>query len=194
MALESGANNRPLREELDEIVESYADSGERLAEEVGLITRLALKYDASISLVREMKPGELQFNCYQHSFCLVDVEAVTRIMVDYGYIFPSRQFVQYLIDTRLREIPLQDAQERDHVLYVGSQVEHAGKVAGGGIESKWGKGHLWRHGVFEVPLRYGDTAKFFRHISQEDSVQAFHEYARIQGAMTCSPKFSPAKT
>lgn len=181
--MESTANNRSLREELDRLIDNYADSPEHLAEQVGLITSLAAKYGASISLVTEKKPGELEFNCYQYSFGLADVEVVTEIMRRYGYIFPNREFVQHLIATRLREIAAKDAKDGDHVLYAGSQIEHAGRIAQGSVESKWGKGHLWRHGLFEIPLRYGDTVRVFQHISQEDSIEAFLDYTRIKAAV-----------
>ena len=183
MPLEWGANNRPLREELDKIIEDYADSDDRLGEQIDLITRLASKYHASTSLVRETRPGGPLFSCYQHSFGLIDVESVTRIMDENWHITLGRQFVQYLVDTRLDEISIEDAKDGDHVLYIGSQIEHAGKVAQDAVESKWGKAHLWRHGVFEVPLRYGNTVRFFRQISQEESIQAFHQYARGHGAV-----------
>lgn len=74
-----------------------------------------------------------QFNCYQHSFGLVDIESVTQIMKEYGYVFPGRDFVQFLIDTRLREISIDDARDADHVVYAGSEIEHAGKVKEGAI-------------------------------------------------------------
>jgi hypothetical protein len=181
MPLQWGANNRPLRVELDKITEDYADSDDRLSEQIDLVTRLALKYNASISLVRETKPGEPPFSCYQHSFSLVGVESIKRIMDENWHITLGRQFIQYLVDTRLDEIFIEHAKDGDHVLYIGAQIEHAGRVAQDGVESKWGRAHLWRHGVFEVPLRYGDTVSFFRHISQDVAIQAFHEYAAIRG-------------
>jgi hypothetical protein len=42
-----------LGEELDRLIDDYADSPEHLAEQVGLITSLTAKYGASISLVNE---------------------------------------------------------------------------------------------------------------------------------------------
>jgi hypothetical protein len=183
MPLRWGANNRTLREELDKLIEDYADSDERLGEQVGLIMRLALKYGASISLVRETKPDEPWFTCYQHSFGLVGVESVNHILDENWHIPLGRDFIQHLVDKWLGEVSIEDARDGDHVLYIGSRIEHAGKVAQGAVESKWGKAHLWRHGAFEVPRRYGDTVRFFRHISKEESIQAFHEYANSRGAV-----------
>jgi hypothetical protein len=182
MPLEWGPNNHGLREELERIIEDYADSDEHLHEQITLITRLARKYDASISLVRETKPGERKFTCYQHSFGLVALESVERILNKNWHISLGREFIQYLVETRLEKVSIRDAKDDDHVLYISSRIEHAGKVAQGSVESKWGKAHLWRHGVFEVPRRYGDTVRFFRHISKNEAFQAFHEYASIHGA------------
>src|SRR5258708_3652607 len=181
--LELPRSIQEIREELDRLIDNYADSPEHLAEQVGLITNLPAKYGASISLVNEKKPGELQFNCYQYSFGLADVEVVTEVLRRNGYIFPNREFVQHLIATRLREIAAKDAKDGDHVLYAGSQIEHAGRIAQGSVESKWGNGHLWRHGLFEIPLRYGDTLRVFQHISQADSINAFLHYPSITPAL-----------
>jgi hypothetical protein len=174
MPLEWGTNNRLLREELSRITENYADSDQHLAEQVGLITRLAAKYLCSVSLVRETKASELPFTCYQHAFSLMGAE--------YMRFSWGRVFVQYLVETRLDEISIEEAAEQDYVLYSNAQIEHAGKVVQDAIESKWGKAHLWRHGLFEVPWHYGNTVKFFRHISEEETVQAFQEYAKGHGA------------
>jgi hypothetical protein len=183
MLLGWGANNPLLREELDKIIEDYADSDEHLREQVALIMRLASKYGASISLVRETRPGEPCFTCYQHSFGLVGAESVNRILDENWHISLGRDFIQHLVDKWLEEVPIEDAKDEDHLLYIGSRIEHAGKVVQGAVESKWGKAHLWRHGVFEAPRRYGDTVRFFRHISKEECIQAFHEYASLHGVV-----------
>lgn len=191
MPLRWGANNRTFREELDKIIEDYADSDERLGEQVGLIVGLASKYGASISLVRETKPGVPCFTCYQHSFDLVGVDSVNRILDENWHITLGRDFIQHLVDKWLAEVSIEDAKDGDHVLYIGSRIEHAGKVAQDAVESKWGKAHLWRHGVFEVPRRYGDTVRFFRHISKDESIQAFHGYASIHGAIIADAEHGP---
>jgi|SRR5208282_400202 len=191
MPLGWGANNGPLREELDKIIEEYADSDEHLGEQVVLIMSLASKYGASILLVRETKPGESCSTCYQHSFGLVGVESVNSILDKNWHISLGRDFIQYLVDECLEEVSIENAKDGDHVLYFGSRIEHAGKVAQGAVESKWGKAHLWRHGVFEVPRRYGDTVRFFRHISKEESIQAFHVYASIHGAVMENAEHGP---
>lgn len=103
MPLGWGANNRLLREELDKIIEDYADSDEHLREQVVLIKRLASKYGASISLVRETKPGEPCFTCYQHSFGLAGVESVNRTLDENWHISLGRDFIQHLVGEWLEE-------------------------------------------------------------------------------------------
>jgi len=116
---------------------------------------------------------------FQHAFDLVDPPAIiVDIATRYRNIYPSRKFVRYLIDHRLHEIAPADATDGDVVVYFSERViMHAGKLQGGQIVSKWGTAHMWRHGLFEVPGRYGDTVKFYRAIDASDSQRAFLEYA-----------------
>jgi hypothetical protein len=69
------------------------------------------------------------------------------------------------------------------VYAAGSRIEHAGRVNKKAIESKWGLGHTWRHGLYEVPWRYGNVVRFFSHLSQEESVRAFLHYAARRGVV-----------
>lgn len=186
MGLNWGTNNRLLREELQRITDSYIN--DRVGEQIEQVANLSLKYPHSISVVQKAIPDKqetFRFNCYQHSFGLINVESVIRIMKDHGSVYPGREFVQFLIDTRLQEVSIEQAQDGDHVVYAaGSQIQHAGKVTEEAIESKWGLMHIWRHGVYEVPLRYGSTVRFFGHISQDMAVQGFLDYARKRGVIT----------
>lgn len=42
-------------------------------------------------------------------------------------------------------------------------LAHTGRVvATGCVQSKWAQtGHVWNHGVFEVPIAYGNDVKYF---------------------------------
>jgi hypothetical protein len=175
MSLLAGTNNQPLREALDEITKRYVN--DNVAEQIPEIASLASTYPHTITLVCEAipdKPETFQFNCYQYSFDLANVESVKRIMKNYSSVYPGREFVQFLIERRLEEISGDEANDQDHIIYsAGMQSEHAGKVFEGAIESKWGLMHLWRHDVFEVPWHYGNNVRFFRHLPQSESVQAF---------------------
>ncbi|MEW6672508.1 MAG: hypothetical protein AB1427_12450 [Thermodesulfobacteriota bacterium] len=50
--------------------------------------------------------------------------------------------------------------DRIVVYLYGNSVKHFGKIEGDSVVSKWGRGYTWKHGLFEVPLSYGDTVKF----------------------------------
>jgi hypothetical protein len=149
-------DKRGLREQLEEITDRYAD--DCVAEQIPQIAELNARFPHSISLLQSAirdKPETFQFNCYQHSFGLARAESVTRIMKEYWHVFPGREFVQFLLNTRLEEIRADNARDGDHVIYAGSEIEHAGIVRGERIESKWGLGHLWRHEPVRGCLKSG---------------------------------------
>jgi hypothetical protein len=174
-------DRRGLREQLEEITDRYGD--DRVAEQIPRIAELNGRFPHSISLLQAAipdKPETFQFNCHQYSFGLARAENVTRIMKEYWHVCPGREFVQFLL-TRLEEIRADNARDGDHVIYAGSEIEHAGIARGERIESKWGLGHLWRHGVYEVPLRYGNHVRYFLRLTSEACVGAFLEYAAERG-------------
>jgi|HubBroStandDraft_2_1064218.scaffolds.fasta_scaffold04999_8 hypothetical protein len=194
MGLEIGKHNRSLREELQQIITKYTgDSAEdHVGLQVRLVASLAEKYKHSISLVEQGIPGtpEIYTVCYRHSFGLAKVGLVDRLLKCYN-VETGREFAGFIIG-RLHEIPPDDTHDGDHIIYsTADQIEHAGNVEGGLIESKWGKAHRWRHGVYEVPLSYGDIVRFYRHLPHEDAVSGFLDYARTKGI---NPKIALARS
>lgn len=175
-------NNQQLREALDHVLDTYAC--DEVGDQIQQINNLAQRYPHSISLVHEAipnKPETFSFNCYQHSFDLVNVEPVDRIMRTRPSVFPGREYVAFLIDNFLCEVRVQHAEDGDHVIYsTDLRIEHAGRISAGAIESKWGLMHLLRHGLYEVPSRYGNRVRFFTRLSQRDAVQAFLDFAAIK--------------
>lgn len=173
---------RGLREQLEEIADRYG--ADRVAEQIPRIAELKGRFPPSISLLQAAipdKPEAFQFNCYQHSFGLARAENVTPNTKEYWHVFPGREFVQFLLNARLEEIRADNARDGDHVIYAGLEIEHAGFVWGERIDSKWGLGHLWRHGVYDVPLGYGNHVRYFPRLTSETCVGAFLEYAGERG-------------
>jgi hypothetical protein len=177
-----------LRECLEEITITCEDerlAACKLSEQITRIAELKTRFPHSISLVQAAvrdEPRESRFNCYAHSFGLARDQRVLRAMAEhYPRIFPGRQFVQTLVDGRLQSVSADETVDGDHVVYLSNQIEHAGIVREGRVESKWGLGHIWHHGEFEVPVRYGDSVLYFRRLDREVSVRAFLEYAREYG-------------
>jgi len=46
------------------------------------------------------------------------------------------------------------------VYFNNSNPAHFAKIANNIITSKWGRGNVWRHGLWEVPLSYGDEVMY----------------------------------
>jgi hypothetical protein len=177
MPVELGTNDPALREQLAQMTKP-ADAGE-LKAQIQQIANLALAIPHSVSLLEENTPGSPRFNCYQRSLGLADVRFHSGILE----IFPGRDFAKFIVEHHLEEVEPENAQDGDHVIYFGSEIQHAGTVQSGMVESKWGTGHTWRHGVYEVPAYYGDAVRFFRAISRENVVRAaidFYPNVRIE--------------
>jgi hypothetical protein len=167
MPIISGKNDSHFRQQLADITRPADAPG--LKEQIQKIAKLSVTNSHSITLVQENIPGTPVFNCYQYSFGLASL----RFRIGILQVFPGRDFTDSLINTHLDEIGPNDAEDGDHIVYSNAQTEHAGFIRAGAIDSKWGTGHIWRHGVYELPAYYGDTVRFFRHIPQEDAVKAF---------------------
>jgi hypothetical protein len=179
MQAKQETKNLLLREELN-LITARDGSAAELKEQIEHIDSLRTKYPHSITLLRETIPNGLRFNCYQYAFSLENITLRVGILRE---VRPLRDFTQSLVDGLLDEISLDNAENGDHVLYIGSQIEHAGKINEGMVESKWGLGHLWRHGLYELPLKYGVCVRFFRRISPQDALHAFlafHPTGRVE--------------
>lgn len=67
----------------------------------------------------------------------------------------------------------------DLVLYFDEQIPtHAGLVTESRVISKWGKGHIYKHGFLEVPASYGDTIRFYRRVPSDLATMRLIEYVR----------------
>jgi hypothetical protein len=153
MSLILSTNDHVLRKHLAEITKP-ADAAE-LKAQVQQMANLTLTRPHAVTLHEENIPGSPRFNCYQYSLGIADVRVRDGILD----VFPGRDFVQFLVENHLKEVGSEDAETGDHIIYSSSQIEHAGRVKTGAIESKWGTGHVWRHGVYEVPESYGDMLR-----------------------------------
>ena len=102
-----------------------------------------------------------------------------------GKIYAAGAFAHWLLDTGvLTEIPQTDAREGDLVFYFGGEgrFKHAGLYRGRGqVVSKWGIGHLYQHGLFEVPESYGNNVRFFRNLSYDEGFGHFIRFAEERG-------------
>jgi hypothetical protein len=169
-----------LRRRLQEITNTYI--GDRAHEQIALIEQLSAEHAHSISLVQEAisgKPETVDFTCFEYVFGLVDLpDRVRRIVVRFPHVFLGSNFASWLGNNVLEPTELRVVHRGDLVLYhENEEVKHAARLCEDLVVSKWGRGHLWRHGLLEVPESFGRDLRYFRSISGSEASDAFVTYA-----------------
>ncbi len=166
-----------LRVRLFEITENRQPHTHR-----NLIERLAEEFPHTIRVIEGQAPIE-RYTCAMHAFGLIENDEYIRIVqAAPPYIFASPSFIQRLVlKSRLTELP----NPQPGALIVYSEfgcAKHAGKMlAADHVESKWGVGHLYHHGVLEVSGNYGSELRSFEAIDTDFALDEFAEYAREHG-------------
>ncbi|QPD02493.1 MAG: hypothetical protein Nkreftii_000267 [Candidatus Nitrospira kreftii] len=119
-----------------------------------------------------------RYNCFEFAFGLAGQREVQLIAGQFSSTFCNSEFAQYLVDSVLAQVTSPSV--GDLVLYHDNkQITHAGLIeATNGVCSKWGTGHLWLHGLLEVPARYGDVTSFYHRPVPMETLTRFIEFAR----------------
>lgn len=119
------------------------------------------------------------YNCFEFALGLAGWREVQLIAKRLPSTFCNGKFAEYLVDSVLG--PLDSPSTGDLVLYRDQQqIMHAGVVEADRVVSKWGTGHLWLHGVFEVPAKYGDVTSFYEAPVPTEMIAKFVEFARLR--------------
>jgi hypothetical protein len=93
-------------------------------------------------------------------------------------LFAGSKFVQALVPW-LVPVSESAAIEGDLVVYFNGELPtHAGLIKTSAVISKWGKGHIYQHGIFEVSSSYGNEIQFFRKPPAGVVTTRFVEYVR----------------
>ena len=176
--------NAEFRRELQRIVDTY--KGDDVGKQIPLIAELARVYPHSVKLKQEAVPGDpltFRYTCFQYAFELIESPVVKAIARRHEEIFPSPEYVTFLIDSGvLIEILHEDTFQGGTIVYFyRGKPAHAGKIRSGRVISKWGLMHLWEHGIDEVPAKYGNVWRFFAKIPRELAVESFVKYAGSKG-------------
>lgn len=104
---------------------------------------------------------------------------------DGGRIFAASAFAHWLLDSGLlEEVNQADIQPGHIILYfsVDGRFKHASLIAGDGrVFSKWGIGHLYEHGLLEVPDSYGNQVRFFKALPYHVAFEYFRRFAEENG-------------
>jgi hypothetical protein len=154
-----------------------------LFDQVTTVMQLSRSLGLSISLARlaqRRDPSSHDYNCFMWAFGLWDKKGLTDRVPDRHHVYPRSDFAVYLVDHYLEEIYEKETRMGDIVIYFkdGDPV-HAGIWDSGLVISKWGLySHLWKHGVCELPIEYGEEIRFYRSLSEETTQDALEKWYR----------------
>lgn len=180
-------NNIELRAELDKIMKDTDEQG--LRKQIESINDLKKCFEHSIKLRKEWKVkyrNKEVFTCYSYAFDIWKSRDVRNIMMKHRReLHPIAGFISYLVKNKmLQGKKWEDRKDGDIIIYFDNgQTEHAGKICGEKVISKWGTVHIWEHDVFEIPKKYGNECKFYLKIEKEMAIRYFLEFAKSKGVI-----------
>ncbi len=129
------------------------------------IKSLFREYPHSITLECNPNMMDTKSDCFTYAF----KEKIPQNIIDKIYSQEGERSnnneddrFQELLDNGFISFHDTQKDDDDTILYFENNVvKHFGKIEGDKIISKWGgKGHIWKHAVFEVPFSYGNTVKY----------------------------------
>lgn len=138
-----------LRDALQEIA-NYGKPEQHEAD----IASLRKYYRHSIQIEKDLNPREReQFNCYMFALGIENEKWARNLLAETG--LPSST----IITDAMSNFGIGLESNGQIVVYRDNvqTYKHMGRVKeDGSIVSKWGMGRIWRHGILEVPVAYGD--------------------------------------
>ncbi len=165
----------PLRNALQELTDEL--TGDRLGEQVERVRLLPCAH--TIRLLGRAEPGEprtWRFNCIQYALGLQAPPPAVECLCRHGAVFLGTDFLSWLVNRLPSSAPNETG---SLIVYLdGGAIKHVGISTDGRVASKWGGGHLWDHGIFEVPASYGDAVAFYRPPEARTAGDLFLDYAR----------------
>lgn len=167
-----------LRRKLLEITEAAP-----LHEHPARIEALLSEHNHSIAVIESEHPIE-RYTCGVHAFHLVEDPTYIEV-ADFGLgrTFAGPEFINFLLQRQLLLQRLSSVLPGDLILYFDNGVfRHVGRMkTETRILSKWGTGWLCEHGVWEVPLNYGEEIQYFVGPDEDASFNLFIQYAESKG-------------
>jgi hypothetical protein len=168
-----------LREKLQHITDNFSVEQHPL-----MIQELILSYDHFIKLVHSQYPID-RYTCVVYSFGLTQDPTYLAIAgFGLGRTFAGANFIHFLLDHGLisqRQAGYESVD--DLAIYFHNDIfKHVGTVlASNRVRSKWGRGHLFDHPTWNVPLSYGDSVKYFKQLEPKEGLDLFIGYAKFKG-------------
>jgi hypothetical protein len=155
-----------------------------------LIEELRKECAHSISHVETEDTGlPKEYMCFEYALGLVRSKEYLGIMeheysIELKPIGADGEFIEFILDNVcLEEVAPDEALSGYLVIYFkDSKPKHAGiLVVKGRIRSKWGKGHLFEHLLFEAPAIYGTEVRCYRPPDLQICEDFFIQYAESKG-------------
>jgi len=102
-------------------------------------------------------------------------------------VYAGPGFAHWLLDQGLvDEVSPSAARQGDLLFYFDDEgrFTHAGLWVGNQrVVSKWGIGHLYEHGLFELPESYGTNVRFFKRLPYDKAYDLFKRFAQENGVI-----------
>jgi hypothetical protein len=170
-----------VREELDRITKDGV-AKDQLGSLVHAVLDVARHHGLRIELVEVPDPSK-EFNCFRYALKLRELPewVYDACMCANPPTGVKSDFVRSLLEDPLVLKESNDIHDGDIAIYFDNgTITHAGLVQNGRVVSKWGSGHIWIHGVMEVPSAYGSHVRFYAPIDSLAALRRFEAYLRTQ--------------
>lgn len=170
-------NAPELRSQLSEVTNSHYNP-DLIAQQIEALRDRVQHTIERVSDAEVSDPRPVGFNCFMYALGLANsIEARHAYAKGREYPgFPGAEFMAYFLpDCVSRRM----GEEGDIVVYWQERERlptHAGRVRHGRIVSKWGGGHVWEHGLYEVRSDYGSESRFFPGVSTEFAQSQFRAF------------------
>lgn len=150
----------PLREQLTTITDVMD-----IAQHAQLLANLSQEIPNTIAIC-EQAQADVDFNCVMFALDLIGwIDPPWNVL---GHYHADMVFLAHLICSEELRVVDNPVAGNLAVYSAEGEVKHVGIVVGENrVRSKWGSGHTYDHGLWEVPHAYGDAVRYYTAIDGE---------------------------
>ena len=151
-----------------------------------ILRRISQQCPNTIRLLESQHPIG-RYTCLVHALDFTEKpEYLAIAKYPFRCAFAGPEFAHWLIGGgHLKELSAGSANRGDLILYLDNgQFKHAAIfLSDGRANSKWGVGHLFEHGILEVPSSYASEVRFFGRLPYDVAHGCFVDFARESGLL-----------
>ena len=160
-----------LRDELYDLTET--EDKDKIKAQLTLIPKLSKTIRVTVPVDFDDR-DTWGYKCHAFTFDIQNTKELRTLRDDTHNWGPEGPFVKSLMGTTLKEISKDESEDGDFVVYFSDgKVKHSGIRSGDLVESKWGRGHTWKHGLWEVPSKYGCEVRYYRKVPSDELLAKF---------------------